>query len=30
MTVGAAGGLNVVLKALLNEGEEVIVFAPYL
>ncbi|NLZ48258.1 MAG: pyridoxal phosphate-dependent aminotransferase [Clostridiales bacterium] len=29
MTVGAAGGLNVVLKALLNEGEEVIVFAPY-
>ncbi|MCY6482912.1 pyridoxal phosphate-dependent aminotransferase [Clostridium aestuarii] len=29
MTVGAAGGLNVVLKALLNQGEEVIVFAPY-
>lgn len=29
MTVGAAGGLNVVLKALLNDGEEVIVFAPY-
>lgn len=29
MTVGAAGALNVVLKALLNEGEEVIVFAPY-
>ncbi|MCY6354272.1 pyridoxal phosphate-dependent aminotransferase [Clostridium sp. ZS2-4] len=29
MTVGAAGGLNVVLKALLNHGEEVIVFAPY-
>lgn len=29
MTVGAAGGLNVVLKALLNPGEEVIVFAPY-
>lgn len=29
MTVGAAGGLNVVLKALLNEGEEVIAFAPY-
>jgi aspartate aminotransferase len=29
MTVGAAGGLNVVFKALLNEGEEVIVFAPY-
>ncbi|MEA4825712.1 MAG: pyridoxal phosphate-dependent aminotransferase [Clostridium sp.] len=29
MTVGAAGGLNVVLKSLLNPGEEVIVFAPY-
>jgi aspartate aminotransferase len=29
MTVGAAGGLNVVLKALLNPEEEVIVFAPY-
>jgi aspartate aminotransferase len=29
MTVGAAGGLNVVLKALLNPGEEVIVLAPY-
>lgn len=29
MTVGAAGGLNVALKALLNEGEEVIAFAPY-
>jgi aspartate aminotransferase len=29
MTVGAAGGLNVVFKSLLNEGEEVIVFAPY-
>jgi aspartate aminotransferase len=29
MTVGAAGGLNVVFKALLNPGEEVIVFAPY-
>jgi aspartate aminotransferase len=29
MTVGAAGGLNVVLKSLLNLGEEVIVFAPY-
>ncbi len=29
MTVGAAGGLNVVLKALLNPGEEVMVFAPY-
>ena len=29
MTVGAAGGLNVVLKSILNPGEEVIVFAPY-
>ena len=29
MTVGAAGGLNAVLKALLNEGDEVIVPAPY-
>lgn len=29
MTCGAAGALNVVLKALLNPGEEVIVFSPY-
>ncbi|NSW90817.1 MAG: pyridoxal phosphate-dependent aminotransferase [Firmicutes bacterium] len=29
MTCGAAGGLNVVLKTLLNPGEEVIVFSPY-
>ena len=29
MTVGAAGGLNVILKALLNPADEVIVFAPY-
>lgn len=29
MTVGAAGGLNVVLKTLLNPGEEVIAFAPF-
>lgn len=29
MTVGAAGGLNVILKSLLNPGEEVIVFAPF-
>jgi len=29
MTCGAAGALNVVLKSLLNPGEEVIVFAPY-
>ncbi len=29
MTVGAAGGLNVILKSILNPGDEVIVFAPY-
>jgi aspartate aminotransferase len=29
MTVGAAGGLNVVLKAILDEGEEIIVPTPY-
>jgi aspartate aminotransferase len=29
MTCGAAGGLNVVLKAILNPGEEVIVFSPF-
>ena len=29
MTVGAAGGLNVVMKTLLNPGEEVLTFAPY-
>jgi aspartate aminotransferase len=29
MTVGAAGGLNVVLKSILDEGEEVIVPSPY-
>ena len=29
MTVGAAGALNVVLKAILNPGDEVIVWAPY-
>lgn len=29
MTVGAAGGLNVILKAILDEGEEVIVPSPY-
>lgn len=29
MTVGAAGGLNVILKTLLNPGDEVITFAPY-
>ena len=30
MTVGAAGGLNVILKTLLNPGDEVIAIAPYL
>lgn len=29
MTVGAAGGLNVILKTLLNPQDEVIVFSPY-
>ena len=29
MTVGAAGGLNVILKSLLNPEDEVIVFAPF-
>ena len=29
MTVGAAGGLNVILKAIINPGDEVIAFAPY-
>lgn len=29
MTVGAAGGLNVAFKTLLNPGDEVIAFAPY-
>lgn len=29
MTVGAAGGLNVILKTFLNPGDEVIVFVPY-
>ena len=29
MTVGAAGGLNVVLKAILDEGDEVVVPSPY-
>ena len=29
MTVGAAGGLNIILKTLLNPGEEVVVFAPF-
>ena len=29
MTVGAAGGLNIALKAVLNPGDEVIVIAPF-
>ena len=29
MTVGAAGGLNVIFKTLLNPGDEVVVFAPF-
>lgn len=29
MTVGAASGLNVMFRSLLNPGDEVIVFAPY-
>ena len=29
MTVGAASGLNVILKTILNPDEEVVVFAPY-
>ncbi len=29
MTCGAAGALNVVLKTILNPGEEIILFAPY-
>ena len=29
MTVGAASGLNIILKTILNPGDEVITFAPY-
>lgn len=29
MTVGAAGGLNIALKAITNPGEEIMVIAPY-
>ncbi len=29
MTCGAAGALNVVLKTILNQGDEVIIFTPY-
>ena len=29
MTVGAAGGLNVILKTIINPGDEVMTFAPF-
>ncbi|QIB68942.1 pyridoxal phosphate-dependent aminotransferase [Aminipila butyrica] len=29
MTVGAAGGLNVILKTLMDPGDQILVFAPY-
>ncbi|MBR6115647.1 MAG: pyridoxal phosphate-dependent aminotransferase [Oscillospiraceae bacterium] len=29
MTVGAAGGMNIILRTLLDPGDEVLVFAPY-
>src|SRR5271154_2950011 len=29
MTVGAAGAVNIVLKALLNPGDEIVTFTPY-
>ncbi len=29
MTVGAAGGLNIIFQTILNPGDEVIVFAPF-
>lgn len=29
MTVGAAGGINVLVKCIINPGDEVITFAPY-
>ncbi len=29
MTVGAAGGLNTILKALMDEGDEILTFAPF-
>lgn len=29
MTVGAAGGINVTLKAIINPGDEIMVIAPY-
>jgi aspartate aminotransferase len=30
MTVGAAGGLNTILKTIINPGDEVLTFAPFL
>ncbi len=29
MTVGVAGGMNIIFKTILNPGDEVIIFAPY-
>ena len=29
MTCGAAGALNVVLKSILDPGDEIVIFAPY-
>lgn len=29
MSVGAAGGLNVILKSIINPGDEILVFAPF-
>lgn len=29
MTCGAAGGLNIILKSIINQGDEVLTFAPY-
>lgn len=29
MTCGAAGGLNIIFKTLINPGDEILVFAPY-
>jgi aspartate aminotransferase len=29
MTAGAAGGINIALKAILNPGEKVVIFSPY-
>ena len=29
MTVGAAGGMNVAMKSLINPGDEIVAFAPF-